>query len=270
MSTSLTDIMIPTDRIALISGATGGIGMAICARLLERGLRVVMLGRDEPKLDRAHGTIVAKHGSAERLSIQVMNIADPSSVTAAMASVLARFGTVTDLVHAAGGGPVCPLLETTESIWNDAVQGKLLGAVRLTRAVASEMVKRQSGNIVIVNGVFSQEADPLFPINSLVNSGLSGLAKSISRDLGTKGIRVNVVNPGPTATPLWQEIRHALAARLGVSAEEIDKQVREKIPLGRIATSVDVANTVDFLLSSHATHIAGASINVDGGATCAV
>jgi len=270
MSTPATDVMNPTDRIALISGATGGIGMAICARLLESGLRVVMLGRNEAKLSRAHDTIVAEHGSADRLSIQVMNIADQSSVTDATTTVLARFGIVTDLVHAAGDGPVCPLLETTEKIWSEAVQGKLLGTVRLTRAVASEMVKRQSGNIIIVNGTLSQEVDPLFPINSLINSGLSGFAKSISRDLGTKGIRVNVVNPGATATPLWQEICHALAARFGVSADEIDKQFRGKSPLGRIAAPMDVANAVNFLLSSHATHIVGASINVDGGATCAV
>lgn len=261
-----------TERVALVSGATGGMGGAICTALLADGLQVIMLGRDEAKLERARLALIkqGRQSLADRLSTQVVDIGDPESIAMAMALIMTRFGRVTDLVHAAGDGPVAPLLETTERMWEDTVTGKLLGTVRLTRAVAEVMVRQGSGRVVVVNGVFSQEPDPLFPINSTVNCGLAGFAKAISRDLGRQGIRVNVVNPGATITPLWSDICCSLASRYGVSAADINQSVREKIPLGRLADSGDIANAVTFLLSPRAAHINGATLNIDGGATAAV
>lgn len=257
-------------RVALVSGATGGMGSAICARLLDDGLQVVMLGRDASKLARARDKLASNVTLIDRLSIQVVCINDPDSVEQAVSQVLNSHGRITDLVHAAGDGPVAPLLETTEAMWYETVQGKLLGTVRLTRAVAQHMVKAQCGRIVIVNGVFSQEPDPLFPISSTINCGLSGFAKAISRDLGRHGVRVNVVNPGATTTPLWSQICRDLADRFGTSPDAVDQQVRDKVPLGMLATPNDVAQAVAFLLSSQASYLNGAAINVDGGATASV
>jgi len=262
----------PSERVALVSGATGGMGGAICAALLADGVQVVMLGRDEAKLERARLTLLQQdqQSMADRLFAHVVNIGDPESIMRAMAEIMSRFGRVTDLVHAAGDGPVAPLLETTERMWEDTVTGKLLGTVRLTRAAAVVMVRQGYGRIVVVNGVFSQEPDPLFPVNSTVNCGLAGFAKAISRDLGRHGIRVNVVNPGATSTPLWADICSNLAPRFGISAAEVGQSVQDKTPLGRLANPADIANAVAFLLSPNAAHINGATLNVDGGATAAV
>lgn len=259
----------PQSRLALVSGATGGIGRAICARLLADGLRVVMLGRDEAKLGRARDALAGAE-SAQRLFMQVIDIGDPASVTQAVAQMVARFGGLTDLVHAAGDGPVAALLETTDGLWHDTVNGKMLGTIRLTRAVAADMVLRRAGRIVIVNGVFSAEPDPLFPINSTVNCGLAGFAKAISRDLGRQGIRVNVVSPGVTVTPLWDDTARVLAARFGISPAAVNDQIQERTPLGRLASPADVAGAVAFMLSPQAGFINGATINVDGGFTAAV
>lgn len=258
------------DRVALVSGATGEIGSAICARLLDDGMRVVMLGRDAAKLRRVHDTLSKSVAESDRISTQVVDIGEPDSVVQAIAEVLNQYGRVTDLVQAAGDGPVASLLETDEGMWAETVQGKLLGTVRLARAVAPGMIGAKSGRMVIVNGVFSLEPDPLFTVSSTINCALAGFAKAISRDLGKHGIRVNVVNPGATTTPLWDTICRDLAARFGVSPSEVNQQVMAKVPLGTLATSADVANAVAFLLSPHAAHINGAAISVDGGLTAAV
>jgi 3-oxoacyl-[acyl-carrier protein] reductase len=160
-------------------------------------------------------------------------------------------------VHAAGDGPVAPLLETTEAMWAETLGGKLMGTIRLTRAVAAEMVSRRSGRVVIVNGVFCQEPDPNFPINSTVNCGLAGFAKAISRDLGRQGVRVNVVKPGATTTPLstlhaslrdrvqsaaaapaWSALASSWAAASGQSASDVLAQLAVTVSQPAAATPV--------------------------------
>ena len=122
------------DRVALVSGATGGMGSAICARLLDDGMRVVMLGRDAGRLAHVHDTLSTNVAERDRISTQVVDISEPDSVVQAVAEVLNRYGRVTDLVQAAGDGPVASLLETDEGMWAETVQGKLLGTVRLVPA----------------------------------------------------------------------------------------------------------------------------------------
>lgn len=258
------------ERVAIVSGATGGMGSAICARLACGGAHVVMMGRDQAKLDRARARLTKQNGIGEYLSTQVADIGDPDSVDRAVGAIAERHEQLDILVHAAGDGPVAPLLETSEAMWQETVQGKLLGTIRLTRSVAAHMARYQHGRIVIVNGAFSREPDPVFPINSTVNAGLAGFGKAIARDLGRQGIRVNVVNPGATETPLWNQICGELASRFGVTADAIDQQVRDKIPLGVLASPDDVAELVAFLASPEAQYLNGASISIDGGATAAI
>lgn len=257
-------------RVALVSGATGGMGSAISKRLATAGMRVIMLGRDERRL--AHAKLALGGGAIvqDALLTHVVDIADPDSVRGVVDEISQRFSKIDLLVHAAGDGPVASLLETNESMWQRSIQGKLMGTVRLTHAVAAEMCRYQDGHIVIVNGVFSKEPDPLFPINSTINCALAGFAKSVARDLGTQGVRLNVVNPGATQTALWDEIASAIGTRFGITPEAVTEQVIGKIPLGRLATTTDVANVVVMLASPICAYLNGATVNVDGGATAAL
>jgi len=257
-------------RVAVVSGSTGGIGAAICLQLAADGMRVIMLGRSADKLRHAKGRILAALDLAPQLSVQTVDIADTESVTLAVEDIYQLVGHVDLLVHAAGDGPVAALLDTTEAMWQASVQSKMMGTIRLTKEVASRMVRHRSGQIVLINGTFSQEPDPTFNVNSTINCALAGFAKASARDLGRSGVRVNVVNPGITETSLWTQTAEDLATRFNTTAREINDALLAKIPLRRFATPADVAAIVAFLDSDAAVYLNGVTIAVDGGMTAAV
>lgn len=256
--------------VALVSGATGAIGYAICRKLAADGMHIIMLGRDGDKLRDAKARLLREGDAEGGVWEQVIDICDPASVESATADIYRRTPVVDLLVHAAGCSPAGDLLSTTEAMWDETLQSKLMGTIRLTRAVGKHMVQARSGHIVIINGVFCLEVDPMFPVNCTVNAGLSGFAKACSRDLARHGVRVNVVNPGATASPLWDSVLHDLARTFDRSPEQINAQVMAKIPLGRLATPEDIAGMTAFLASPAASYINGAAFSVDGGATSAI
>jgi 3-oxoacyl-[acyl-carrier protein] reductase len=134
-------------------------------------LKVVILARDVEKLKKAQEEIEGAEKFERPLEIQQIDISDPANVKSSVAAINSRFQQIELLVHAAGEGPVAPLLETDEALWQKSIQTKLLGTVRLTRAVAPTMVQNNQGSIIIINGAFSKEPHPLFPINSSINCG---------------------------------------------------------------------------------------------------
>jgi NAD(P)-dependent dehydrogenase (short-subunit alcohol dehydrogenase family) len=256
--------------IAVVSGATGGIGSSIVEQLARKGATVVMLGRDLERLRVTKKRISENLRENSTLTTLELDVNSLESVERGIAAVLDQFGRIDVLVNAAGDGPASPLLETTDELWMGTVNSKLLGTIRLTRSVARAMVARRSGRIVVINGSFRKEPDPLFPINGTVNAGLAAFAKAISHDLGYYGIRVNVVDPGATDTPLWRRTLEQLAERFDTSAEAVNKGILDKTPLGSLPTPRDVAELVSFLVSDSCRYVTGAAITVDGGASVAL
>ncbi|MEV0206905.1 SDR family oxidoreductase [Streptomyces sp. NPDC050788] len=256
-----------TAPVIVVSGATGGMGSAVVEELARSDATVVLLGRDAGRLERTRTEIDARTGGAGRLVPYETDINSAASVDATAAALVAELGRVDGLVHTAGDGPLAPLEEATDAMWQATFNGKLMGAVRLTRALADPLAAADGGSVVLVSGVFRKDPDPLFPVNSAVNAALAAFAKAVSKDLGRKGVRVNVLDPGAVRTPLWDEIAKAIGDRTGATAEEVSAQVAAGTPLGTLAEPADVARLTAFLLSPAARHITGAALTLDGGAS---
>lgn len=254
-------------RVVLVSGATGGIGSAV-VRDLAADSTVVMLGRSRARLEQARDEL-GDGVPADRLHPVEADINRGSSVDEAVAQIARDLGRIDALVHCAGDGPFGSLAETTEEMWQTTLNAKFLGAVRLVRA-ASPYMPDSTSAIALVSGTFRKDPHPDFPVNSAVNAALGAFAKAVSKDLGRRGIRVNVIDPGVTVTPLWTQTAKEIAARADITPEQVDAQLLAGTPLGRFTTPADVAHTVRFLLSAGAANVTGTSIALDGGAAAAL
>jgi NAD(P)-dependent dehydrogenase (short-subunit alcohol dehydrogenase family) len=262
-----TDSLTRTDPVVVVSGATGGIGQAVVRQLACDGAIVALLGRSPQRLEQTCRDLCAADPElAGRLVPYAVDINDAADTDDVIQAVVRDHQGVDAFVHAAGDGPVAPLREADDLMWHTTWNAKLMGAVRLTRALAGPMAARGGGRIVFVAGAFRQTPHPMFPVNSAVNAALAAFAKSASQDLGGDGIHVNVVDPGAVETPLWAQTAKELARRTGTTAAGVDAGIAAATPLGALTSPQDVAATVAFLLSPAARHLTGTAITVDGGA----
>ncbi|KQU00378.1 SDR family oxidoreductase [Sanguibacter sp. Leaf3] len=249
----------------IISGATGGIGSAVASTFVALGTPVVLLGRRQATLEALARRLQVDAAPGAWIETHEADINDSRSVDATAATIVGRHGAPGTLVHAAGDHPVRRLGESTDAEWLEAIQGKLLGAVRLMRAFEPSMRSAGRGSVVLVPGLFRSEPSPLFPIGSALNAALGAVANPASRGLAPDGVRVNLVDPGPVSTARWLQTCAELAEHSSSTAEEIDASARSGIPMGRLASPEDIAGMARFLSSDDASYITGGSFVVDGG-----
>jgi 2,3-dihydro-2,3-dihydroxybenzoate dehydrogenase len=250
-------------KVVLVVGATGAIGIAICNKLANEGYAIGFIGRDRDKIE----TLEAKLSSFCEAKGFSANIENYEEVVDVIDQMYNYFGHVDHLVQAAGGSPAGTLFELDELSWYDTWNVKLMGTVRVIKALALRSIENlREGSFVIINGTFSREQSPVFPVNAAVNTALSGLSKAAANELARHQIRVNVINPGATDSPLWTQVCSDLAAIKKTDAKVISEAHISTIPLGRLANTTDIASAVSFLLSSDSKYITGTEITVDGGA----
>ncbi len=248
-------------RYAVVTGGGRGIGRAIAMRLAACGVGVAVFDRDEDGARSVARDVEAAGVPALAVTI---DLSDTDSIPGAVEQVLAEWGSIEILVNNAGWDEIHPFLETDARFWETILRINLLSVLGMCRAVAPIMVERGYGRIVNIASDAARVGSTGEAAYSGAKAGVVGFSKSLARELARHGITVNVVCPGPTETPLLDEM-----SEKSERASKVLKAVARSIPLGRLARPDDVASAVAFFASEEAGYITGQVLSVSGGLTMA-
>jgi NAD(P)-dependent dehydrogenase (short-subunit alcohol dehydrogenase family) len=237
--------------VAVVTGGARGIGLAIAERFLEEGYRVALLDRDAKTLRATERRLA----DAERVLAIRCDVSKAPQVKAAVRRVVAKLGRIDALVNNAGIAIFKPILETTLAEWNRVLATNLSGAFICTHACAPVMLKGGGGAVVNIASISGLRASTLRVAYGTSKAALIQLTKQYAAELGTKGIRVNCVAPGPVDTEM---------AKL-VHTHAIRQDYHDVIPLDRYGTTREIAEAVVFLCSPRASYVNGQVLAVDGG-----
>ena len=251
------------DKVALVAAASKGLGKAAALELAREGAQVAICARTENPLRATAAEIRAATGS--KVLTVVADVSDPNDVERLVQTTVDHFGRLDILVTNAGGPPTGHFLDLDDNAWHAAVELILMSAVRLCREAVPHMRKHGWGRIVNITSIsVKQPIDSLLLSNAL-RAGVVGLAKTLSNQFASDGITVNSVCPGYTNTARVAELNRARAQELGISPEEVERQVTASIPAGRMGQPRELAALIAFLASERAAYITGTAIQVDGG-----
>jgi 3-oxoacyl-[acyl-carrier protein] reductase len=237
-------------RVALVTGATRGIGAAIAHALAEQGARVIGTATTEEGAARITSALASHGGEGMRL-----DVTDAAACTAALAAIEARHGgAVTILVNNAGITRDNLLLRMKDEDWDAILATNLTPAFRLARAVLRGMMKQRFGRIVQIGSVVGASGNAGQANYAAAKAALVGFTKSLAQEVGSRNITVNCVAPGFIDTDMTRDLPEAARAAL-----------LSRIPLGRLGAPEDIAHAVAFLAGPRAGYITGATLHVNGG-----
>jgi 3-oxoacyl-[acyl-carrier protein] reductase len=250
------------NKVALVTGASKGIGREVATRLASEGCDVVITARNPEALEKTAAEIAGETGS--KVVAQAGDMSRSADVDRCVQAALEEFGRIDILVTCAGSSPGGLLEELTDEQWMESLNLKFMGYVRTVRSVVPHMVQQGSGAIVLVVGNDGLKPSYWEMTAGAANAADLNFASSIADQYGPKGIRVNTVNPGPVDTDRWDGLEKAFARDMGVDQAEARRRAEASIPLGRITQPQEVAALVSFLASDVAASVHGAHIPIDG------
>jgi 3-oxoacyl-[acyl-carrier protein] reductase len=237
-------------KVAIVTGASRGIGRSIALTLASRGAHVVAAARGE----HAAGTVGEIHAAGQQAEAVPLDVTDTASIEAMVAGVLERHGRIDILVNNAGIARDQLTLRMKREDWDQVIATNLTAAFVLVQAALKPMVKQRSGRIISISSVVGQAGNAGQANYAASKAGLIGFSKALARELASRSITVNVVAPGLIETDMTKAI-----------TEKAQGDWAAQIPLGRLGTTADVAAAVCFLASDEASYITGQVLAVNGG-----
>lgn len=238
-------------RVALVTGASQGIGRACALVLAKSGAKVALCARNQEKLDQLASEINSSGGEAAAFKLDVSN---EDEIKAVVKAVVAKFGKLDILVNNAGITRDQLVMRMKRADWDDVINTNLTAPFLLIQAAISPMLKQRWGRIINITSIFGQIGQVGQANYSSSKAGLIGLTMSVAREIGSRNITVNAVSPGFIETAMTE-----------VLPAELKENILKNIPLGRAGSDLDVAHAVKFLASDEAGYVTGHVLNVNGG-----
>ncbi|RMG60772.1 MAG: SDR family oxidoreductase [Deltaproteobacteria bacterium] len=250
-------------KVALVCASSKGIGKAVAKVLAEEGASVVMCARDGEALSKAREE-VAESGRGEVVAVPC-DLTRSVDVDALFREVDRRFGTLHILVNNAGGPPAGTFLDTNVEMWKEAFELNFLSAFRCTEKALPYMMKEGFGRIINITSFAVKQPIENLILSNGVRAGLVGMMKTLSREVGEKGITVNTICPGYILTKRLESVLEKRAAASGLSREEAFEMALSEVPAGRFGKPEEIGYVVAFLASEKAAYVNGVTLQVDGG-----
>jgi 3-oxoacyl-[acyl-carrier protein] reductase len=250
-------------KVALVTGSSSGLGLAIARELAQEGTAVAMVARRGDELERHAADIsAATPGRAVALVADLREREAPARVAAEAERAL---GPVDILLANAGGPPAAVFATTREEQYAAALELNLMASVRLAQACVPGMRERKWGRVIFLSSMAAKQPIPGLLLSNTARSGLLGFAKTLATEVARDNVLVNTVLPGHFDTARAIELARARAERENRSVEDVLRDRLTDVPLGRAGEPPELAAVVAFLASSRATFLTGAAIQVDGG-----
>ncbi|MBE9607484.1 3-oxoacyl-[acyl-carrier-protein] reductase [Acetobacteraceae bacterium H6797] len=237
-------------KVALVTGASGGIGAAIAAALHERGAKVVLSGTRLEALEKTAELL----GGGERVMIAPANLSDAEAPAKLIEVIEAKWGQLDILVNNAGFTRDGLALRMADKDWQDVLDVDLTAPFRLARAALRGMMKRRSGRIISIASIVGVTGNPGQSNYAAAKAGLIGMSKALAQEVASRGVTVNVVAPGFIATPMTDALNEAQKGA-----------IMGRIPMGRMGEAKDIAAGVVYLASDEAAWTTGVTLHINGG-----
>ena len=252
-----------TNRVAAVAAASAGLGYASALTLAQEGCRVAICARRPEKLEAAAQSIREQTG-VDVLAIP-LDISHKDAPARFIQAAVEHFGQLDIAVANAGGPPSGTFATLTDEQWEQALEQNLMSAVRLFRAALPHVQASDQGRLIAITSISAKQPLDDLLLSNAARAGVHAMVKTLSREIATTGVTVNIVAPGITRTDRITELAEQTAAREGITVEEAYARRAASVPMGRLGDPMEFGAAVTFLCSKQAAFITGVALPVDGG-----